>query len=160
MAAETKQRMTEAEFTSYASRPSKLEGYLAFIQSIERNIDRRSSVNRFNLSILLPAYTAYAIAQTSPALQAIPSADVIKSLILFFCFVTSLVWAFQILRFREISRIKFEVLNKAESELGLNFFSEEAKIEATSRTIVSYTHLEMFAPLCSLAGALYLFFFV
>lgn len=152
-------KRADPDFNSFGSKPAKLEGYLSYLQSIERNIDRRAAMNKMNLSVLIPALTAYALLKSAPSLVDITDLAFAANLLLVLSALISLIWIFQILRFREVSRIKFEVASKLESDLGLHITTLEEEIEARSRSFISYTHLELFIPICALIGSCYVLLF-
>lgn len=66
-------------------------------------------MNKFNLSILVPVYTTYALLNTNTDIVSKTDWSTISNVILAFAVAISFVWISQIIRFREVSRIKFEV---------------------------------------------------
>lgn len=132
---------------SYAGRPAQLEAYLDLCQSIEKNIDRRMASNRFNLSILTALGAIAGLVLSSEvdldtALKA-KSLSTVAFAALFVC----ISWVFQVLRFREVSRIKHEVAIELETRLDLEKVSlEDVKFKKSS-SFVEQTISEMLLPL-------------
>lgn len=134
------------DVTSFSGKPALLEAYLLQSASIEKNIDRRLSTNRFSLSILTALAAVYGFTLSGDA--AIP-ADLRPTLLngaLLLALLVSISWFFQILRFREVSRVKHEVAIEIESALGLARVTKENAMFKTSSTIVEQTLSELVLP--------------
>lgn len=146
------------QFLSYNNKPALLEVYLKYIDTIEKNSDRRSQMNRYNLSLLLALGAAYGVSFSEdlalpPQIKAVLDYTVPAAL-----FVLSLVWIFQILRFREVSRTKFKVLGQLEKSLDISCFQSEEAVTKETSSFIEYTQLELAIPLLSLAASAWLFF--
>jgi len=123
-----------------------LEVYLDECATIEKNIDRRLAANRFNVSIIT-ALAAVAGVIVSDKVQ-VPN-DAQSSLLMAIAaiaFVVSVSWFFQILRFREVSRVKHEVASDLEKQLGVSRIRLEAEKFKTSSTIIEQTLSELLLP--------------
>lgn len=149
----------DADFNAFDGRPAKLAAYFEFCQSIEKNIDRRYQTNRFNLSILTALWVALGYLLTSQS--AISPDDSIKVAIAIniVWLAISIIWFFQILRFREVSRTKYQVACELELELGINIYRREEELSSSS-SVIEYTQIERMLPLLSgIMAVVYFFWF-
>jgi len=146
------------EELSFNNKPILLEIYTKLLDSIEKNIDRRYIVNRFNLSILGVLSAAFGFTINSAAEGNPSPLGLTENIYLAMVSLISLVWLFQILRFREVSRIKHDVAMKIEKDLQAFGVTLEHQIETKSRTVLSYTILELMFPAGVLVGCAVMFF--
>lgn len=144
--------MTEVD-KSRSENPEILDAYVQYCDGIERNIDRRYAVNRFNF---------YAVGAFASAIWFLNSKDIsvdseLKSYSIFFVsaiwLLHSVTWVFQILRFREVSKHKHAVAIDIESRLGVELLGAEAKLLKSGSSFVNYTALELVLPITSAAFA-------
>lgn len=132
--------------------------YINYRDSIEKNIDRRYSVTKFNFSVIGAVGVGYGFLKSDKISVAAPVSSTLASTMLILSAIFCVVWVFQILRFREVSRIKHEVAIEMEKNLGISaVISEEEKFMKNS-SIVEYTYIEIFFPV--MAGILCVLGFV
>lgn len=147
-----------SEELSFNNKPILLEIYTKLLDSIEKNIDRRYIVNRFNLSILGALSAAFGFISNIAAEGNSSPLGLTENIFLAMVSLVSIVWLFQILRFREVSRIKHEVAMRIEQDLQAFGVTLEHQIETKSRTVVPYTTLELMFPASVLVGCSVMFF--
>lgn len=137
----------EGDVNSFSGKPALLETYLVQTASIEKNIDRRLATNRFNLSILTALAAVYGFTLSGDVAVPAKSQPTLLNGILLLVLLVSVSWFFQVLRYREVSRVKHEVAIGIESELGLSRVAEEdAKFRASS-TGIEQTLSELILPI-------------
>ncbi|MGO4910173.1 hypothetical protein ACEN2J_17805 [Pseudorhodobacter sp. W20_MBD10_FR17] len=142
-----------SEEVSFNNKPLTLEIYLKIVDSIEKNIDRRYQLNRFNLSVLGALAAAFGFIQSGSVAPTTVPVDLSMKILATISSVTCLVWIFQVLRFREISRIKHQAAMRLEVQLQVLGITLEDEIEQESKTLLSYTLLELFFPVVALIGS-------
>jgi hypothetical protein len=149
-----------ADFNTFDGRPAKLAAYFEFCRSIENNIDRRYQANRFNLSILTALWVSLGYLLTSQSAISLNDSVKVATAINAVWFVISIIWFFQILRFREVSRIKHKIATELELELGISVYVREEAALARSSSIIEYTQIEGMLPVLSgIIAVIYFFWF-
>lgn len=136
-----------SDLTSFSGRPVHVEAYLEQCSSIEKNIDRRMAAGRFNLSVLtaLGAVNGVIISSDTPADAALLVKLQTGSSVL--ALLVCISWIFQILRFREVSRIKHEVAIELEKEIGVKRVLNESNAFKQSGGFLEQTLSEVLLPL-------------
>ncbi len=143
---------------SFYDGSAKLTVYINYCDAIEKNIDRRYLTNRFYFTVL--AATIAAIGYLTAPSDHLSSSFInhAPKLLSVAWFVISISWLFQILRFREISRVKFEVALEMEKELEIAAYSRESVVTRRSNFCFEYTQIELLLPAASILFSVVSFF--
>lgn len=132
--------------------------YAEVCSSIEANMDRRLTVNRFNFSLLAAVGAGVGLIFSSDVTIEPEFRGKLLTTAALVCVVISVGWVFQILRFREVARVKHLVAEEIEGELGVERTKLEMKHFATSPFRLEHTLSELFFPL-SILGIVMWFVF-
>ena len=149
LVAATRRHSMAADFNTFDGKPAKIAAYFEFCRSIETNIDRRYQANRFNLSILTALWVSLGYLLTAHGEVSPDVSGKVAMAINVVWFVISVIWFFQILRFREVSRVKYAVATELEKELGISVYAKEEEVFSRSSSVIEYTQIEMMLPLLS-----------
>ena len=150
----------DADFNTYDGKPAKIAAYFEFCRSIESNIDRRYQANRFNLSILTALWVSLGYLLTAQGDLPPEVSAKVSTAINVVWFTISVIWFFQILRFREVSRVKYAVATELEQELGISVYVKEEEMFSRSSSVIEYTKIEMMLPVLSgIMAVVYFFWF-
>lgn len=153
------ERSSSAELLSFSAKPVHVEAYLEHCSSIEKNIDRRMAAGRFNLSILtaLGAANGFILSTETPVTTDFQVRLQTGSAIL--ALLVCIFWFFQILRFREVSRIKHEVAIELEKEIGILRVQRELDAFRQSKIFLEQTVSEIMLPVSVSAIVFWAVFF-
>jgi hypothetical protein len=140
---------------------AKIEIYKLFVESAERNVERRMRINQFYFSVVTALFIAYsylAERKFSPFARALEEASAAKSagnvailsvhlwLLPLVLVIVSMSWFSVLLSFRALSRAKYDVIGNIEKELPLQPFSAEWRQYKQLRR-VEITQLEVALPI-------------
>ena len=135
-----------AKFSSYGGKPALLEAYLAFIQSIDRTIDRRQSTHKFYLSIMSAIAAAFGYSISYDGAIEPSKMLAFENALLISAFFISIVWLFNTLKFRESSKIKFATAIHLEEALGIECIRVEEGLSQKMKGIIDFTLIEVIFP--------------
>lgn len=138
--------MASENTISYNGRPAQLEAYLQHCQTIEENMNRRLATGRFNLSILTALGAIFGFIMTPESGIEREVFDRTSTLLAVVGILVCLSWVFQILRFREVSRVKHLVATQLEGQLGIEKVALEERMFAKSSTVIEHTLVEIILP--------------
>jgi hypothetical protein len=124
-----------------------LEIYAYYCESVEKNIDRRYGVNKFNFSIAGAIGISYGFLKAEKTSITPENSIFLVKILLVSCIIFSIVWVVQILRFREVSRIKYEVLLDMEKFFRYRPFTSEMERLSRNSGIADYTNIEVLFPI-------------
>lgn len=141
----------------FDTRSAKLSVYLAYCEGIEKNIDRRYGTNRFYFTVLAGFGAALGFLLSPTELAGAALGERVLAFLSAAWFVTSISWFFQVLRFREVSRMKFEVAIAMEMELDIHAYSVESKKFERGSSFIQFTQIELILPLASMVFSSWLF---
>ena len=133
-----------------------IEIYKIFVETAERNIDRRLQANRYFFTVIAGVFAAYAFLAEARAKGLANQFEIINSLAFVilptFLSIISLSWFLAIRAFRSLSTAKYAVIHRLEQELPQKPFIQES--EAQRVTVLTGTRIEMIIPLIFLFLAL------
>jgi len=132
--------------------------YSEVCSSIEANMDRRLTVNRFNFSLLAAVGAGVGLVFSSDVTIDPEFRGKLLTTAALVCVVISVGWVFQILRFREVARVKHLVAEEIEQHLGVDRTKLEMKHFAKSPFRIEHTLSELFFPLSILAIVIWFVF--
>lgn len=132
----------------------KIEIYKTFVDTAERNIERRMRTNQFYFSLVAALFIAYSyLAETSLKDTVITSnsvdsafANVPSWALPLFLLVVSMSWFSVLLSFRALSTAKYAVISDLEKQLEFEPFNKEWEYYKGSRKIET-TQIELAVPI-------------
>lgn len=93
-----------------------IEIYKIYVESAEKNIDRRLQSNRYFFSLVGAIFASYVvIGQLKETNQAKTLFDLAESLMPIFLLILSVAWLLSVRAFRALSKAKYSVIAKLES---------------------------------------------
>jgi hypothetical protein len=113
--------------TTSADRDTEL--YRLYVETAEKNIDRRMETNKFYLTLVAGIFVAYAFLLEGKLLTAPQSVDLVHTIahwtLPVLLLIVSVTWFLSLRTFRSISSAKFKVIGEMEGSLPYNPFGRE-----------------------------------
>ena len=115
--------------THMTSADRDIEVYRLYVDTAERNIDRRVETNKFYLTLVAGIFVAYAFLLEGKLLTAPQGVDLLHTIahwtLPVLLLIVSVVWFLALRTFRSISSAKYKVIGAMENSLPFNPFGRE-----------------------------------
>jgi hypothetical protein len=135
-------------------RDQKIEIYKIFVDTAERNVERRMRTNQFYFSLVAASFIAYSYLAEGSLKSAIISVNHAEPIIAnvpswalpLFLLIISMSWFSALLSFRALSAAKYSVILNLEKELEFEPFNREWEYYKQARKIET-TQIELAIPI-------------